>query len=271
MISVKELLITSSTNPIVKELVRLKDGKGERSEAEFLVEGRREIERAIANNFDLTDLYICPEICDSPQEGIVKNARRSTTMSWPAFSKIVVRERSDGLIAVFCRRSLSFADLAPKMTGKTPLILALEDVEKPGNLGAVLRTADAAGVNAVIVLNQTIDPWNGNVIRSSLGGVFTVPVIAATNEEFLAWCHEQNITVVAAALSENAKSIYETKLHAATAIVLGSEAKGLSEFWMKASDHIAMIPMAGICDSLNISVAAALFAFEAVRQRLVKS
>lgn len=264
--------ITSPTNPKIKDLVRLKDRKGERAESCFVVEGLREITRACHSGFDLVELYQCltllPEL---PKTLVMKSDIVLAHISQEAFQKVAVRDGSDGVIAVFKTRVFDLESLNSVIAGKVPLVVAAEDVEKPGNLGAILRTADAAGVHAVIVLDKAVDPWNQHVIRASLGGVFSVPVIHTSSEVFYDWCIRGNITMIAAALGDRSMSIFKQNLKQPLAILLGSEARGLSPFWFEKATHLAKIPMYGVCDSLNVSVAAAVFIYEALRQRLTES
>lgn len=263
-------MITSPTNQKIKDLVRLKDRKGERAASEFVVEGLREIKRAQQCGFELIEIFSCAELLNEQMLDLdLSSVNAQNEISRDAFQKVAVREGSDGLIAIFKTKLSNLAFLSKYLDGKRPLLVAVEDVEKPGNLGAILRTADAAGVHAVIVLDHAVDPWNQHVIRASLGGVFSVPVIAVTSKEFYEWTKEHSIAVVGAALAARSKSIYakEIELNNSVAIVLGSEARGLSPFWLDHSTHLAKIPMTGICDSLNVSVAAAIFIYEAVRQR----
>ena len=265
----RHLLISSPTNQTIKDLVRLKDRKGERAERSFVVEGRREIERAIKVGFTLEDLFYCPDILDNTARSVVGCAgeARLAEVSSDAFAKVATRDGADGLIAVFGSKTQSFGDIERK-AGTNPLfIIAVEDIEKPGNLGAVLRTADGAGVHGVIALGKTLDTWNPNVIRSSLGGVFSVPVVNAESSEFFEWCGRHRVKTVAAALSDRAESLFKKDLRGPLAIVLGSEAHGLSKASLSRSDEVAIIPMSGLCDSLNISVAAGVFIYEAMRQR----
>jgi TrmH family RNA methyltransferase len=265
----RTLVISSPTNQTIKELVRLKDRKGERAERSFVVEGRREIERAIKSGFVLEDLFYCPDVLDKRARDIVDRAgeARLAEVSAEAFAKVATREGADGLIAVFETRVRSFQDIERKAGQNHIFLVALEDIEKPGNLGAVLRTADGAGVHGVIALGQTVDIWNPNVIRSSLGGVFSVPVVNAKSSEFFDWCAQRQVRVVAAALTAHAESLFKKDLQGPLAIVLGSEADGLSQTSLSRADEVAIAPMSGLCDSLNISVAAGVFIYEAVRQR----
>lgn len=264
--------ITSPTNPKIKDLVRLKDRKGERSDDCFVVEGLREITRACQSGFDMVELYQCLALMPQLPEMLAsKEHILHAHISQEAFQKIAVREGSDGVIAVFKTRSVGLESLTAIVANKVPLIVAAEDVEKPGNLGAILRTADAAGVHAVVVLDKAVDPWNQHVIRASLGGVFFVPVIQTSSDAFYDWCVDHKVATVAAALSERSSSIFRQNLKDPVAILLGSEARGLSRFWFEKSTHLVQIPMLGVCDSLNVSVAAGVFIYEALRQRLATS
>lgn len=261
-------VITSPTNQKIKDLVRLKERKGDKAEGFFAVEGLREVSRAIQCRFELAEFYQCVEILPTLPENLRIDEKATVNhISREAFQKIAVREGADGLVGVFKTRSFHLDSLADILKNKIPLLVAVEDVEKPGNLGAILRTADAAGVHAVIVLDHAVDSWNQHVIRASLGGVFSVPVISATSDEFYQWVVSQNVTTVAAALSDRAQPLYQQDLKRPVAILLGSEARGLSPYWFEKADFLAQIPMNGICDSLNVSVAAALFIYESVRQR----
>lgn len=263
-------VITSPTNQKIKDLVRLKDRKSDRADSEFVVEGLREIRRAQQSGFELVEIYLCPELLKEQMIDIdISHVEYQNEISREVFQKIAVRDGSDGIVAVFKTKLATLESLSKSLHDKIPLLVAVEDVEKPGNLGAILRTADAAGVHAVIVLDHAVDPWNQNVIRASLGGVFSIPVIVTTSNEFYEWTKANSISIVAAALESRSKSIYNQDLKMAepVAIILGSEARGLSSFWLNHATHVAKIPMSGICDSLNVSVAAAIFIYEAVRQR----
>jgi TrmH family RNA methyltransferase len=261
--------ITSPANQTIKDMVRLKDRKGERAATSFVVEGAREIERAIASGFKLLEVFVCDDDSKFTGGSLSQNTRgaKTTIVSGPVFAKLAMRETSDGVLAVFEAKTRSVDTLRPKNPGKGWLILAVENIEKPGNLGALLRTADAASVDAIIVIGHKIDPWNQNCIRSSLGGVFSVPVVPMTREDFFEWCAREKIRTVAAALSERSQNVFEMSMTGSVAIALGSEAMGLSLEFQRQCDHLAVIPMRGVCDSLNVSVAGAVFIFEILRQR----
>jgi RNA methyltransferase, TrmH family len=263
------LVIASPTNQTIKDLTRLKDRKGDRAERSFVVEGRREIQRAVTSGFVMEDFFYCPDELDVEGRSLVEQviSQRKAEVSREAFAKVATREGSDGLLAVFALKSATFSDILAR-AGKTPVfIVVVEDIEKPGNLGAVLRSADAAGVHGVVTLGKTVDTWNSNAIRSSLGGLFSVPVVNAGTKEFFDWCASQGVKLIGAALSEQSKSIYDSDFRGPVAILFGSEAFGLSPLAMSHMDEAAMIPMQGVCDSLNISVAAGIFMYEVLRQR----
>ena len=263
------IVIASPSNQTIKDLVRLKDRRGERAEHSFVVEGRREIERAMASNFVLEDFFYCPQELDASGRSLVESVSspRRAEVSKEAFAKIATREGVDGMVAVFTQKKNSFSDIEKKAAKAPIFVVVVEDVEKPGNLGAVLRTADGSGVHGVVVLGKSVDIWNANVIRSSLGGVFSMPVVHAEGPEFFKWCKQQGVKLLGAALSSESKSIYDADLRGPLAVLFGCEATGLSKATMSQLDESAIIPMNGLCDSLNISVAAGVFMYEALRQR----
>ena len=179
------------------------------------------------------------------------------------YEKIALRDGTEGVVAVMRSRFLRLEELKLKAS---PLVLVLESVEKPGNLGAVLRTADAAGADAVLVCDPLTDLYNPNTVRASLGAIFSVPTVACTSEDACAWLKAHGIAILTAQLQDS-KLYYDTDMVRPTALVFGTEDKGLSPYWREQADAHIRIPMAGMMDSLNISVSAAILAFEAVRQR----
>jgi TrmH family RNA methyltransferase len=260
----KPILIESPSNQLIKDLVRLKERKGAWADSSFLVEGLREAERAIDSGFEMEKIILCPNLgAKMPAKAAAVDLAK---VSIQAFAKIAMREKSDGVLGVFKKRSWTFKDF-DHQPQKPAFILALENIEKPGNLGAVLRTADCAGVDGVVVLGRSVDLWNPNVIRSSLGAVFKVPTVCTSNEEFYAWLTAKGVTPIGAAISTDAKSIFDIDFKESVAIVFGTEADGLSDFWRRSANVCGQIPMVGMCDSLNVSVSAAVFAFEVLRQR----
>lgn len=253
-------MITSKTNPKIKNIIKLEKASERREQNRILIEGRREIERAVACGFVIDTLFVCPEIsggCDSIP------ARCVEEVSAEVFDKIAYREGSDGLLAVAIPK---YADLHSFKPGKSPLIIVLETVEKPGNLGAIMRTADAAGVDAVIIADQRTDIYNPNAIRASVGAIFSVPLFASSSEECIKWLKDNNITIYCTYLKASIDYL-DADFKKATAIVMGTEATGISEQWVEAADQNIIIPMNGIADSLNVSVCTAIVTFEAVRQR----
>ena len=261
--------ITSPHNPRIKEVLRLQEKSAERRRQGLtLVEGYRELTHAQAAGWAVATLLVCEELAGAAlAHQLLPPAARPyeyLPVSAAVFARLAVRERSDGVLAVLRTPQRSLAGLA---LPPNPLVLVLEAVEKPGNLGAILRTADAAPAHAVLVGDPRTDLYNPNVIRASLGGIFTVPTVAAPMPEILAFLKEKGIRTFAAALADDAKSYAETSFAGPTALVLGTEADGLTPATRAACDETVIIPMRGQLDSLNVSVAAAVLTFEAVRQR----
>ena len=264
--------ITSLHNPRLKEVLRLQEKAAERRRQGLtLVEGYRELTNARQAGWVVSTLFVCAELAGAALAEELQAARHQVAhpyeylpVSAAVFARLAVRERSDGVLAVLRTPRRTLADLR---LPANPLVLVLEAVEKPGNLGAILRTADAAPAHAVLVGDARTDLYNPNVIRASLGGIFTVPTVAAPMPEVLAFLREQGIRTFAAALADGAKSYTETSFSGPTALVLGTEADGLTAATRAACDETVIIPMRGQLDSLNVSVAAAVLAFEVVRQR----
>jgi TrmH family RNA methyltransferase len=257
--------ITSTQNPKVKSLIALEKPRERRKQQLFIIEGKREIELAIEAGYKIGNLFFCEEII-RPDEipASLKNDKLLVPVSREVFDKIAIRESTGGMIAVAEQKVHSLQDI---QLSKNPLILILEAVEKPGNLGAVLRTADAAGIDAVIISDPQTDFYNPNVIRSSVGCVFTNQLAAATSEETIAWLKKNQIRIFCTSLQAS-KPYHLINYTQPCAIVMGTEATGLSEIWTKNSDANIIIPMRGKIDSMNVSNATAVVAFEAVRQRL---
>lgn len=258
--------ITSLQNPKVKNIVKLSKAKERREQNLFLLEGARELSLAIFAGYEVDSVYICAELfgkTDYPNvlEGL--SDYKINEVSSQVFEKIAYREGSDGLITLLKPKSHLIQDLN---IAQNPFIIVLESVEKPGNLGAILRTADAAQADAVIICDPLTDIYNPNTIRSSVGCVFTVPTVACTSLEALDWLKSRNITTYAAEL-EAADWYQDEDYRQPTAIVMGTEADGLTPFWLNNADHRIKIPMRGKIDSLNVSVSTAVITFEAMRQR----
>lgn len=253
-------MITSKTNPHIKALVRLQKSSERRKTNRILIEGRREIERSIAYNVKIETLYYCPDLCAVVPEWQAKN---KLAVSKAVFEKIAYRSESDGLVAVSFPPENSLEKI---QLSQNPLIIVLEAVEKPGNLGAILRTADAAGADAILVCDPLTDIFNPNTIRSSLGCVFSVPVVACSSHEAIHWLKSKSIQIFTTYL-EASINYLDANYTQPTAIVSGTESTGLSQQWINAADQNLIIPMLGIADSLNVSVSTAIVLFEALRQR----
>jgi TrmH family RNA methyltransferase len=258
--------ISSPQNPRIKTLVKLRDRKTRELAGALLIEGGREILRALTSGVHVDECYFCPdELSATGREILAKvSGAELFQVSKTAFAKAAMREGSDGIIVVARRMTKALAELPTK---KNPLFIAVEGVEKPGNLGAILRTADAIGIDGVVVLDDRCDIYSPNVIRASIGAVFHVPVFGATVEEFSRFCRDRSLRVYGAALADRALNYVDADFSGGSVILCGNEAQGLSEFWMRESFALIKIPMNGIGDSLNVSVAAAVIAFEAARQR----
>lgn len=254
-------MITSKTNPKIKNIIKLEKASERREQNRILIEGRREIERAVDCGFEVDTLFICQDIA---KDGAAITARSVEEVSLEVFEKIAYREGSDGLLAVAIPKYADLQQFKPKK--KNPLIIVLETVEKPGNLGAVMRTADAAGVDAVIIADPRTDLYNPNAIRASVGCIFSVPLFACSSEECIKWLKDNNITIYCTYLKASIDYL-DADFKKASAIVMGTEATGISQQWVDAADQNIIIPMNGIADSLNVSVTTAIVTFEAIRQR----
>ena len=263
-------MITSTQNPRIKHLLLLQQKSAQRrADGLFVVEGRREVEHCLAAGFTIRTAFVCEEVGgpDPPQPSL--KGRESPfkgeieRVSPNVYERIAYRGGTEGIVAVVEARQTKLADL---QLSASPLIVVLESVEKPGNLGAVLRSADAAGADAVVVCDPLTDLYNPNLIRSAVGALFTVPCVACSTEECIAFFKEKHIQILTAQLQDS-RLYYDTPMTGPTAIVMGTEATGLTEQWRKAADAHIRIPMLGRLDSLNVSVSAAILLFEAVRQR----
>ncbi|OGN63883.1 MAG: rRNA methyltransferase [Chlamydiae bacterium RIFCSPHIGHO2_12_FULL_49_9] len=257
--------ITSLQNPKIKDAVKLQDRRARKETDLFLIEGYRELKRAIDSGRKIETLFFCRDFFLGTNEDELIDAagNRAIECTKEVFAKLSYRDRPDGLLAVSPQIHLHLIDI-PSM--KNPFLLIAESIEKPGNLGTILRSADAAGVDAVIVCDPTTDIHNPNVVRSSVGTLFTLLVIEAKSEEALVFLKENKIEVAAA--TPHAKVEFtEANLKGPLAIVVGTEQYGLSETWMKAADILVRIPMLGVADSLNVASATTLLLYEAIRQR----
>ena len=259
--------IQSSQNGRIKNVQKLSTKSKERREQNlFVIEGARELSLALAGFYSLETVFICPELFSEtgyPEIQTEIYSSNSIEVSLPVFQKIAYREHSDGIVALAKPKSHTLNDLN---LPDHPFIIVLEAVEKPGNLGAILRTADAAKVDAVIVCDPLTDVYNPNVIRSSLGCVFTVPIAISNRFDTFSFLKENRIQILAAEVQAS-QEYYRTDFTKACALIMGTEAEGLTDFWIESADVRLKIPMRGKIDSLNVSVSTAVLTFEAMRQR----
>jgi len=258
--------IGSLQNPLVKQLIQLQEKSRERKKRGlFVIEGEREIGLAIKGNYTISTLLFCAEIASEETISTIKNsATEIIEVSYEVYKKIAYRASTEGLIAIAHSQKLEINNL--KITAKNPLILIAEAPEKPGNIGALLRTADAAKVDAVIIANPKTDIYNPNIIRSSVGCVFTNNIAVGDTAQVIAFLKENNIAMYCSALQASVQ--YDScNFKEGSAIIVGTEATGLSNEWLENSSQNIIIPMQGEIDSMNVSVAAGILIFEAKRQR----
>jgi TrmH family RNA methyltransferase len=254
--------ITSLQNPRVKHIVKLRDDKRQRrGDGLMLVEGYDEIQLALSTGHEPQTLLSSPELV-SRQLNIP--SAETLTVSRVVFEKMSYRDNPDGWLAVFPIPTTSLDDLK---ISDTPLVIVAESIEKPGNLGAILRTADAAGVDVLLVCDPRVDVWNPNVVRASRGAVFSVPVVECDNASALEWLKKSRKMRVLAATPSADMMYSDVDMREPIAIAVGTEDEGLTEFWMSNADVKVKIPMMGKVNSLNVSVSTALIVYEAVRQR----
>ena len=257
--------ITSIQNPFIKSLVQLQEkAKARKQTGTFLIEGKREIELALKGNYEIETILFLPELISEKQLNSLTIKQLNTIeISKEVYQKLAYRDTTEGILAIARTKKLSLSDLK---LPENPLILVLESIEKPGNIGAMLRTADAANIDAVILANPKSDLYNPNIIRSSVGCLFTNQIASATTEEVIAFLKEKNINFYSATL-QNSNEYYKVDYSTPTALVVGTEATGLTQLWRDESTQNIIIPMQGEIDSMNVSVAAAILLFEAKRQR----
>jgi RNA methyltransferase, TrmH family len=260
--------ITSAANPRVKSAAKLRNSAQRAQQGRFMINGVREIGRALDGGLNLQEVYFCPEQCDSADcrqllERLKKTAAAQFEVSASVFSILAYGSRMEGVLAVAAIPQHSLQSLR---LPESPLVVVLEGIEKPGNVGAVVRSADAAGVSAVIVADGGSDLYNPNAIRASLGTIFTMPVCAAGSVETIAWLRQHQLKIFAARV-EGVVDYTSGDFEGACAFVLGSEAEGLSEAWRADNITSIRLPMRGAADSLNVSATAAVLFYEALRQR----
>jgi len=267
--SLKPKLIASPQNQFVKELLLLKEkSKTRKQSGLFLVEGVREIGLALKGGYQPKQVLVCEDILTNTgfiEDILQKTSAEYITVSKQVYQKLAYRQTTEGVIAVVKSKDLSLQSL--KISNTNPLLLVAESPEKPGNIGALLRTADAAKVDAVLIANPKTDLYNPNIIRASVGCLFTTSIATASTHEIIDYLQQHQISIVAAALNSKALPYHQQNYTKATAIVVGTEDTGLSNIWLEKSDKTICIPMQGVIDSMNVSVAAAVLIFEAKRQR----
>ena len=260
--------LSSTQNPKIKKLLALQQKSSLRRETGlFVVEGRREIQQCIDAGYEIDTLYIRAKETEAVVPPDMPAGINTCFVSPHVYERIAYRESTEGVIAVVHTRNRTLDELSFK---DNPLLIVLERVEKPGNLGAIMRSADAAGADAVIVCDPLTDLFNPNLIRASLGAVFSVPCVVCTSEECIRYLKENHIRILTAQLQDSSL-YYDTDMISPTAIVMGTESTGLTNSWREAADAHIRIPMNGKLDSLNVSVSAAVLLYEAVRQRLTST
>lgn len=265
-----EITISSVHNPRVKQVVRLRNRRERDKSDRFLIEGYRELLRAVDGGWKMETLFISPPLFIGKNEQrlidrIALEGIMIVNCSETVFRKLSYRDRPDGLLAIAPQRHLALEEISVP-EGVPSLFVVAESIEKPGNLGTVLRSSDAAGVHAVVVCDRCTDVHNPNVVRASVGTLFTVPIIEAKGDETLQWLKKRKVAIVAAT-PEAAIEYTAADLTGPLAIVVGTEQLGLSGRWMDSADLQVRIPMFGVADSLNVATATTLLLYEVVRQR----
>ena len=263
--------ISSSDNPFIRQLLSLDKARERKKNGHFVVEGLREISLAADSHWEIEHLLFSPDIFDqSKMHSFINDKKLHSTVitqvSEPIFRKLTYRDKHADLLAVVRCKTLTLEHLS---LSPLPLVLILESVEKPGNIGAILRTADAAGVDALIICDPHTDIHNPNVVRSGLGALFTVPIAVCSSHEAISWCRKHKLNIIASSLRSD-RCYTDMDFRKGIAMVMGSEAEGISELWANEADHLVKIPMHGKIDSLNVSNAAAILIFEVLRQRRIR-
>ena len=256
--------ITSVQNPFIKSLVLLQEkSKARKQSGTFLIEGQREIELAQKGGYEIETILFLPEISSESEAKKISRSAELIEISKEVYQKLAYRDTTEGILAIAKSKNLSLSELN---LGENPLILVAEAPEKPGNIGAILRTADAANLDAVIIANPKSDLYNPNIVRSSVGCLFTNNIATGTTEEIIAFLKSKNISIYCATL-QNSTGYHTQDYTTPTALVVGTEATGLTQEWRNNATQNIIIPMQGAIDSMNVSVAAAILIFEAKRQR----
>jgi len=269
---VSEPEITSLQNPRVKQVLALRDRRDRDKTGLFIIEGYRELLRALEGQWKIDILFYCPSLFLGSNEGaliqrIAAHGGKTLECSPAVFQKLSYRDRPDGLVGIAPKKSESFSEFTQNLAEKkNPFLVVAEAIEKPGNLGTILRSSDAVALDGLIVCDRCTDIYNPNVVRASVGTLFTVPVVEAKGEETLQWLKSQGIAILAATPSAE-KEFTQVDMRGPLAIAVGTEQLGLSERWMKNADLQVRIPMHGVADSLNVAMATTLLLYEALRQR----
>ena len=267
-----DLVLRSPQNPKVKDAVKLRNRRHRDRTDRTLIEGYRELRQALTHGIRPESLFYCPEYFLGDNEAELLRLAESAgarllQTDTRVFDRLSCRERPDGLLGI---APLMGRELAEMPTGAPPFLLIAEAIEKPGNLGAILRSADGAGADGVIVCDRTTDINNPNVVRASIGTLFSVPVAESATVDVLAWLRERGIRSVAATPAAT-KHHWEVDMTGPIAVVVGSEQYGLTDAWLEAADESVRIPMLGAADSLNVATAATLMVYEVVRQRMAQA
>jgi len=256
--------ISSVQNPFIKSLVLLQEkAKARKQSGSFLIEGKREIEIAMKGGYEIEMILFLPELISENEAAKLSKSAELIEISKEVYQKLAYRDTTEGILAVAKTKSMQLSDLK---LSENPLILIAEAPEKPGNIGALLRTADAANLDAVIIANPKSDLYNPNIVRSSVGCLFTNQIATGTTSEIIRFLKDRQINIYCATL-QNSTSYHIQDYTSPTALVVGTEATGLTEEWRLAANQNIIIPMQGEIDSMNVSVAAAILIFEAKRQR----
>lgn len=269
----EKTLLSSLQNPRVKHVIDLRERRTRDKSDEFIIEGYREILRAVDAGHSLNSLFYCPNLFLGENEPIlIQRVENKGTKTFPClekvFRKMSYRDRPDGLIATAAQKHHDLSDLEKLLEKKTkaPFLVVAEAIEKPGNLGTILRSSDAVQLDALLVCDKCTDIYNPNVVRASVGTLFTVPIIESTGVETIRWLRQHGIAILAA--TPSAKIEYtQVDLTKPIAIAVGTEQLGLSDKWMHQADIQVKIPMLGVADSLNVAMATTLLLYEALRQR----
>lgn len=264
--------LSSVQNPRIKHLVKMRDRSEREKTDQFLIEGYRELLRAVDSYYPIDTLFICPELFLGTNDQILieriqKNGTEILICSKTVFQKISYRDRPDGLLGLAPQRHLTLKDFDKLLAHQAaPFLVVAEAIEKPGNLGTILRSSDAVGLHGLLLCDRCTDLHNPNVVRASVGTLFTVPVAETKGDETLRWLKEKKIAIVSATPSAE-KEFTDVDLSGPIAIAVGTEQLGLSERWLSEADIKVRIPMCGVADSLNVAMATTLLLYEALRQR----